>query len=273
MTLKTNEKANILLEGPIGTGKTSSLKTILNETDKELFVLATEPGIHTILGELAETDKTGRVHWHYVSPAKVEWDTLLSNASQINKLPMEALQKTNMSKSEYKQFIEVLSALADFTCQRPDCPCGNKSFGPVDSWGPERVLAIDGLTGLSKMAMDLVTGAKPIKTLPEWGVAQDNLRRLLDKLTTDTACSFVLIAHMDKKQNQITGGTYLTVSTLGQALAPDIPKFFDEVIYAYRQGDGFFWSTVEANTDLKSRILPLEEEITPTFAHFFGKTN
>lgn len=269
MPLRSDEKVNILLEGQIGTGKTSALKTILETTDKELFILACEPGIHTIMNEVPK-EHQDRLHWHYVPPATTDWDILIDNAEKVNKLPMDALQKANMHRSDYQQFIQILSAMANFTCQKPDCACGNKEHGAVDSWDASRVIAIDGLTGLSKMAMDLVVGAKPIKTQPEWGVAQDNLRRFLDKMTSDTKCSFVLIAHMDKKIDQVNGGSYLTVSTLGQALAPDIPKFFDEVIYVYREGEKYFWSTVESRTALKSRLLPVSDEIKPTFAHFFG---
>lgn len=268
--LKPGEKANILIEGTIGTGKTTSLLTILTETDRELFIMATEPGIHTIMTGLTE-EQDARLHWHYVPSASTDWDILIENAELVNKLPMDALQKCSMNRSEYQQFIQVYAGLADFTCQKPNCACGNKSFGPVDSWEADKVLTVDGLSGLNKMSADLTCGAKPIKTQPEWGVMQDNLRRMLDKLTSDTKCSFVLIAHMDRNKDELTGGTYLTVSTLGQKLAPDIPKFFDEVIYAYRQGAKFFWSTTETKTDLKSRILPLTDEITPTFKHFFGE--
>lgn len=261
MTLKPDEKANILIEGPIGTGKTTSLITI-PDCGKELFILACEPGIHTIMGD---TDPE-KVHWHYISPAKTDWDTLIDNAEKMNKLPMDALQKMpGMNKHEYRQFIEVLTTLANFKCDRT-----GEEFGAADDWGTDRVLAIDGLSGLSKMSLQLVCGAKPIKSQPEWLCAQDNLRNFLDKVTADTKCSTVLIAHTAKKENFITGGTHLTVSTIGQALAPDVPKFFDEVIFAERRADKFWWSTVEPNIDLKSRVLPLQDEIEPDFKLIFG---
>lgn len=269
--LRPDQKINVVLMGEIGTGKTSSIKTILRETDKKVYVIATEPGIHTILNEMAEElGAEDRLHWAYVAPASTPWEVLIKTAGQVNKLPPDALQKAQMSKSDYQQFIELLGLLADFRCERPDCPCGNKSHGPVDDFGPDVVLVMDGLSGLSRMAMDLVTGAKPLKTLPDWGIAQDTLRRLLDKLTNDTKCSFVLIAHLEKKQDLINGGTHLTVSTLGQALSGDIPKPFDEVIYVHREQDKFFWSTIETKVAVKTRCLPFDDEIRPTFAHFFG---
>lgn len=262
MPIKPDEKVNVLIEGPIGSGKTTSLKTI-PECGKELFILATEPGITSIL---SDTDES-KVHWHYVPPAKTSWETLIDNAEKVNKFPMDALQKMpGLNKGDYHQFIEVLSSLANFKCDRT-----GKEYGPVDALGPNCVLAIDGLTGLSKMAMQLVVGAKPIKTQPEWGVAQDNLRNFLDKFTSDTLCSTVLIAHTSKKEDRLNGGFITTVDTIGQALSPDVPKFFDEVIMAVRDGDKFHWSTMEARADLKTRLLTWEENIEPTFEHFFGK--
>lgn len=260
--LKPDEKANILLTGVVGSGKTTSLRSIVEDCGKELFVLATEPGIHTILGDLPED----KCHWNFIPPAKVEWETLIDNAEKINKLQMDALQKLpGLNKTAYNQFIQVLNQLANFKCQRT-----GEEFGPTDDWGPERVLAIDGLSGLSRMAMDLVIGAKPIKTQPEWGVAQDNLLRLVNKLCDDTKCSFVLIAHLNRKEDKITGGTQLAVSTLGQALPPEIPKPFDEVVMSVRRGKEFKWTTLETNMDLKSRTLPLDDNLAADFSLIFG---
>ncbi len=254
-------KHNILLLGPIGTGKTTSLRTIIENTEKELFIVATEPGIHTILGDLPED----RCHWHYIPQAKTDWDVLQKNARLINSLTMGQLQELKgMNRSEYGQFIEVLDTFADFHCDR----CGGE-YGMIDDWGEDRVLAVDGLTGLSIMSMDLTVGAKPIKTQPEWGVAMDNLERLIGKLTGDTRCNFVLISHMAREKNEVTGGTIRTVDTLGNKLAPKIPKPFDEVIEALRSGDKFFWSTVGSDVDLKSRVLPLSGELPPDFSQIF----
>lgn len=270
--IKPDQKVNVILMGEIGTGKTSALRTIIRETDKKLYVIATEPGIHTILNELAEElGDEDRLHWAYCPPASTPWEILIRTAGQVNRMASDQLQKAQMSKSDYQQFIELLGLLANFKCERPGCPCGNKEHGPVDDFGPDIVLAIDGLSGLSRMVMDLVTGARPLKTLPDWGIAQDTMRRLLDKLTNDTDCSFVLVAHLEKKQDLVNGGTHLTVSALGQALSGDIPKNFDEVIYCHRDDDKFYWSTTESKIAVKTRCLPFNDEIKPTFAHYFGK--
>lgn len=251
-------KTNVLLQGPIGTGKTSSLLTVR----APLFVLATEPGIDKILFHRGAGLVAPPCHWHYVPPAAEEWDTLQRNAVLLNTLSNDQLQKqTNMNKAAYRQFIEVLNTCSDFRCD----VCG-ESFGPVDQFPADSVFATDGLTGLSKMSMDLVVGGKPIASQPDWGAAMNNLERFLAKCCSDTKCTFVLIAHVDREVDEITGGTLIMPSTLGRKLAPKIPRFFDEVVLCRREGKEFFWSTSTNGVDLKSRRLPFGDELLPDFS-------
>ena len=248
-------KTNVLITGPVGTGKTTSLLTI--DTSKHpLLVLATEPGIDRILTHGDDC------HWHYIAPAKTDWDTLIKNARLVNTNSNEALQKMTaaFSRQEYQQFIDVLTTCSDFNCD----VC-QKNFGPVDALPENYVFAADGLSGLSIMSMDLIVGGKPVKTQPDWGVAMDNLERLLMKLTSDTVCSFVLISHVDREVDEVTGASKIMVSTLGRKLAPKVPRFFDEVVYCKRDGEEFWWSTTEAGVEVKSRRLPLSDEIKPDF--------
>ena len=250
------KKYNVLIYGPIGSGKTHSLRSLL-DCGHEMFVIATEPGIDKLLGD---TD-SDRCHWRYIPPASADWDVLQRNAELLSSLSMEALTKMKFPKDGYTQFFDVVNCCANFKCERT-----GQEFGAVDSWGPERVLIIDGLSGLSRMAMDLIVGAKPIKSLPEYGVAQDNLLRLINKLLTDTKCSFVLIAHAEREKDEISGGSNLKVSTIGNKLAPEIPKNFDEVVFARREGNKFFWSSIEAGVDTKVRCLPWNSDINPNFS-------
>lgn len=259
-------KYNILLVGPIGTGKTFSLHTVLNipGIDK-LYIQSVEPGITTTIRQWEKRGiDTSRVFYNYVPPAKVDWDVLKINAKLTNSLTMQDLQgRPSPSRSQFTQFLDVVSSLSNFIDQH------GEEHGPADEFESNCFLALDGLSGLSRMSRQLVVGAKPIMTQPEWGVAQQNLLQLISKLTDDTKCSFVLISHAERKDDLITGGTHITISTLGQKLAPEIIKPFDEVILTRREEGNFFWSTVDNNADLKTRSLEYKDDIDPDFAKFF----
>lgn len=252
-------KSNVLLMGPVGTGKTTSLKTIAT-SGKKLFILATEPGIEAIM---EDTDPE-MVMWQFVPPAVVDWDTLTSNAKMLNTMTMEALQKANVNRSEYQQFMDLLAACANLKDER-----SGKEIGAMDELDDSWVVAIDGMSGLSKMAKDLVVGGKPVITRPEWGASMDNLERFVELCCSGTKCSFVLVSHIAREVNEVTGATIIVVDTLGAKLGPKIPRPFDEVVLTRREGTKFYWSTIDTSSEVKSRRLPLADNLTPDFAQIF----
>lgn len=245
-----------LLVGSSGTGKTHSIRTLV-DAGLEVFVLFTEPGME-VLGDIP----SDKLHWHYIPPAAPDWSDMIDSAQKINTLSFESLAKlTDIKKSKYTEFIQILTCLSNFTDERT-----GQSYGPVDLWGTNRVLVLDSLSGLSIAAMNLVTGSKPCKSMADWGVAQDNLGRLIDKLTSGLDCHFVLTAHLERETDEVTGGVQLMASTLGKKLAPKLPRFFSDVVHCVRDGAAFRWSTASMNVDLKARNLPISDKLPPTFA-------
>jgi len=259
---------NVLLEGPAGTGKTHALGT-LADTGVEVFCLFTESGLETLLGYYTDTGKPvpSNLHWHVLPRGGSAFSTLAESANTINTTSLDVLYKlADNNRAKHNQFVGLLRALSDF----PDDRTGNK-YGAVDTWGPDRCLAIDSLTGINPIAMSLVVGNKPVKSQADWGIAQDQIEKLLRQLTDGCRCHVVLLAHVEREVDQVFGGVKVTVSTLGRALAPKIPPMFSDVILSVREGTKFSWSTANAQADLKARNLPIADGLPPSFKPIIDK--
>lgn len=260
---------NVLLEGPTGTGKTFSIGTLVDSgLDTFYLGIGEGAGIESLIGYW--TDRGLKVpsnlHYYFLGSSDYGFTEMINTANLINSLTNDALAKIqDTNKSKHNQFIKLFHQLNNFSDQH------GTAFGPVDKWDSSRVLVIDALTGINTAAMSLVAGGKPIKSLPDWGIAMDQVEKLLRKLTDGCHCPFVLISHVEREVDQVLGGVKLTVGTLGNKLAGKIPPMFSDVILAYREGAKFYWSTANVQADLKSRNLPLTGHIPPDFRQIVEK--
>jgi hypothetical protein len=261
VTRKSLPGIKTMLVGGSGTGKTHCIRTLV-DAGLEVFVLFTEPGME-VLADIS----SDKLHWHYIPASSASWADMLDSATKINSMSLKMLSDLgDINKRNYTEFKDVLVCLSNFQDDRT-----GQFFGAVDSWDSNRVLVIDSLSGLSVMAMNMVTGSKPVKSISDWGIAVDNLERLTTKCCVDLKCHFVLIAHLEREKDEVTGGESLMASTLGRKLGPKLPRNFSEVIHVRRDGAVFSWSTASFNVDLKTRYLPLKENIPPSFQPLIEK--
>jgi hypothetical protein len=257
--------------GQIGSGKTLSTGTLLGtynpETDswtkketppcKELFHIFTEPSMETC----SELKCTDGYHYAYVPPANPAWDEMENSARDINRLSLKALaNREKMNSDQYGQFMTFLQLCHNFKCDR----CGEE-FGDISTWDNTRALAVDSLSGISIMAMDLVVGSKPVKSMSDWGIAMDRITRIINKLCADTRCWFILTAHVEMERDEVTGRMTGMPSTLGRKLAPILPRYFSEVIECVKDGNRFHWSTETGDTATKTRNLKIASNLPPNF--------
>lgn len=259
---------NVLLMGPAGTGKTHSIGTLV-DTGLEVFYLALEPGLESLLGYYKDAGKEipANLHWHFLKPPKAGFGELVDAATKINQLTLESLSKMqDPNRGKHNQFIELLNAFNNF----PDDRTG-ETFGSVDSWTPDRVLVVDGLTGLSRAAMSLVVGGKPVRNQADWGIAQTQVENLLRMLCENCRCHLVVIGHVERETDLVLGGVKLMVQTLGKALAPKIPAMFSDVILTVREGAKWSWDTANVQADLKTRNLPIKSGLAPDFSQIISK--
>lgn len=263
---------NVLLMGPAGTGKTYSLGTMADEMVKrggEFFALFLESGAESFFAYWTDRGLPipEGVHWHVLKAPAADFSSMLEDAQKINSFSLESLAKLqDPNRGKHNQFMELLKALNSFTDDRT-----GKSFGAVNSWGPNRALAIDGMAGLGRAAMSLVIGGKPVKSQSDWGIAQDQVEKLLRMLCDGCPCHFVLLAHVEREADMVLGGIKLMVSTLGKALAPKIPALFSDVVLTTREGTKFVWDTANPQADLKTRNLPIAGGQAPSFKAIIEK--
>ena len=247
----------VILLGDSGTGKTFSIKTIL-DAGLTPFIIFTEPGMETI-GDILD-----KCHYRYIPPAQAGWESLINVARLVNTLPYDGVAKMQDSNRRlYTEFMTVLEQCNHFIDQ------DGKDWGDVMEFGTDKCLVIDSLSGLNDMASNLVVGGKPVKGMQDWQVAQNMLKKLIDKLCTGCHCPVVLMAHIARETDEVTGGTRLYVSTLGKALAPDLPAYFSDVIQTQRMGDSWTWDLSGTNIAVKGRNVPFKPKKSPSFVPLF----
>jgi hypothetical protein len=274
-------KANILLEGDIGTGKTTAFRTLLpayivedgkggTETEyglglSRVAVITLEPGIEAALGPNLCTGPVNGIHVHNIPPLDIGWDIMVKYAKLLNTLSLDkVLETTDPDKPKYRQFLEVFETMADFTCDL----CG-ENFGPVDEWSEDAAIGLDSLTGLTTVARQLVVGGKPILSRPEYNPIMNMIENFLMLYWGKTKCWAILTSHIDREVSSITGQTSITAHTIGQKLAPRLVKMPDEIILSEVDDRGrVTWSTVTPGSITKRRRLPRSSDLPPTFAQF-----
>lgn len=258
---------NVIIEGPTGTGKTHSVGTLV-DLGLHVHFMAFEAGSESLVGYYKDAGKPvpSNLHLTTVKSASASWSEMAESAKMVNILSYEALKKSvDASRSKYDQFEKFLRGFNDVTDDS-----GNR-FGGVDSWGTDRALVIDGLTGLGNAVLKTVIGGKADRDQKDWGLAQNLLENFLRKLCDDCRCHFVLLAHVERETDPVLGGSKITVSTLGKALPPKIPPMFSDVVLAKRLGKEFFWDTEDPQADLKSRNLPISAKNPPNFKVIYDR--
>jgi hypothetical protein len=236
----------VLTFGGTGNGKTHSLQT-LRKAGIKCLVIFTENGMSTLRGTDPEW-----VDWMYIPASKPNLQAGISMAKKINQLDRKQLaQYQDPYRSLHQQYIKVLEAMSNFKGERT-----GKVYGPIEKLDQTCCVVLDSLSGSSIMAMELVVGDVPMIDPGEWGIGMGRIEKMIQLLCLGVPCHVIVNAHEEREPDEITQSTKIMVSAPGKKLAPKIPRFFDDVLYAYRKSTQWLWSTDYPNVaDLKSRHL------------------
>lgn len=257
----------VMLMGPSGTGKTFAIGT-LAEAGVEVFYFAYEQGMEALQGYFSDFNKPipDNLHICSVRAPSASFLEMADSVKYVNQLSYESLKKQiDPNKSKYNQLEQFLRNFNDVTDD------DGAHHGSVQSWGPDKAIVIDGLTGLCDSAMKACIGGKFDRDQKDWGLAQNIVEGILRKITTECRCHVILISHVERETDPNGGGLKLMASALGKALAPKLPAMFSDVILCKRIGREFFWDTEDPTADLKTRNLPIAAKNPPTFASILTK--
>lgn len=266
MSVNQLQPPSLLLLGAPGSGKTDSLVSAC-EAGLELFAIITEPRGAESLIDSAMRRKVSldKLHYQTIQPTRPGLEKLETQAKLIAVSDQKSLAALPPSGGRSEaQWIKLMTTLKDFKDERT-----GKSYGPVGSFGPDKCVAIDSLSGLNIMCQDITVGDKVLMNQGEWQIAMNQLSRFIQSIASDLQCFFIMTAHAEPEADAITGATRIMASTLGKRLAPTIPRFFSDVVLAERVVTGntetFRWSNSAPGFDLKRRSLPLSSQLQPSF--------
>jgi hypothetical protein len=269
----------ILNYGEAGTGKTYSTATLLGAGQKLRFLAAENNAIAGIQAAMKEYLKQIELkkrpallapdQFSMMIPARPK-KTLADLAAQQTKFvgtTLESQFKTaDPQRNKYTRYLEVLKSTVAFK----DSTTG-VDYGSVDDWGDDTTLVIDSLTIICEAIMSATVGGKLAISQPEWGVMQKTLVEFMRLLTEDLTCNLVILGHPTKEIDPVLGITRIYPANLGQALNNLLPSFFTEVVWSYRKGQEFLWSTDHKQAVTRQTVLPLKESMPQDFAQCFRK--
>ena len=253
----------VLLMGPPGSGKTWSTSTLL-AAGIEVFYLATEPNAIDVVLDACNKKNIpiDRFHWNYVPPSTASWKSMKEVSRIINTNTYQGVTdiKSGIEKVNSNAIMDVLNCCENFYDQRT-----KKYFGDVTSWGFDRALVLDSLSGLNILAQRNTVGLKPTLAQGEWNIAMNLEEMFINKLTADMRAYFIVLAHIERNIDQTSGRMIITPLALGAKLGPRLGRFFSEVVLTVKDGDKFSWTTMEKNADVKQRSLPIANGLAPSF--------
>lgn len=253
--MTTETKApNVLLMGDINAGKTHTVHSIV-AAGLEVFYLGCEPGYEDVLGSIP----TDKLKWNYIAPFQDDMAVTMKKVEMVRDFTDKQLKEMGgVNKGKHTQLLDIMKLCNDFVDLRT-----GEHFGDTADWDHNRCLFLDGLSGLTQMAIKVKIGDKPFMEQNDYYAVQQMLRDFINTLTSNTRCLFVMTAHVEFEPDPVQGGNKIMPATAGQKLAPEISRYFSDAILCKRkvvQGKPYFyWDNIDTLAKVKARNLPFSD--------------
>lgn len=208
-----NKFVKLLYIGDSSTGKTGSLVSLV-KAGYSLRVLDMDNGIDTLLA-----------YTRRECPDKIDAIDVLSFRDKMKVDRMNGMILDGQPKA-YTQALAAMNKWDDESVP--------------SQWGDKTIFVLDSLTALSRAAFYWAQGMNPSSKDPrQWySAAQDSIKRVLELLTSpDFGTNVIIISHVqlvEMPDGRMKG--YAT--SIGKAMGPEIPKYFNTLILAESRGAG-----------------------------------
>lgn len=206
---QSGEFVKVLYCGSSGTGKTGSLVSLM--PDYDLRILDMDNGLDALVNFAKEQCPTRL--------SSVEFETIR------DKYVSGALGP--MVQGTPKAFVRATKLLDKWTDETKP-----------EEWGPKKILVVDSLTQLSKAAFEWARAQNPSSKDPrQWFKgAQDVIDNVIAVLTSETfRTNVIVLTHIDLDVDKDGTPQKAYASSIGKALGPKIPRYFNTMILAESQ--------------------------------------
>lgn len=245
-----------MIIGPSGRGKTTSIRT-LPEAGLQTFVLATEPAMQVY------ADLHGWIHWVFIPPFIEDWGIHVERARNIQNQTWDSLskQEDDPHRRRYDAWMRLYGTLANFTCAE----CG-QSFGDVKTWGHDRALVVDGLSGINQMSLDFHKGGAIADSHGrKRGIAADAVYNLFGQNLTYLNCLYALIGHSRDEFLEDERAVKTSLDILGKKTAGSWARTFNDIVLAGYDAEGFWWDNANPSANVKAGYLPMSQRHPQSF--------
>lgn len=250
---QSNDFTKMLLEGDSGSGKTGAL-TSLVAAGYNLRILDMDNGLETLKQYVLKEcpDNIGNI----------EFRTL---RDKYKGSPLGPIVD-----GAPKAFVEAVKLLDRWKCDNTD-------LGNPATWGAGCILVVDSLTFLSDAAFawasPLAAAQKDKRAI--YGMAQEAIEKVLALLTSPNFETNVIVISHIKYIEREDGTTKGYPTSVGQALSPVIPRYFNSVALCQTKAGGkrTIQTAATAMIDLKNpKPFEMEKEynISTGLAEFFS---